>query len=265
MKLFSITRTGSPRPSEAASYERAWISRCALCQSGSSDDVPLAQTHPGCFVHVVTAENRNLYEDELEVYFQLRHHVYVKERGWESFRSPTGREVDQYDSAETIYLLALEEETRRLVGGARLVPTIKGPPLAGMKGLSTFSIPRSPFIYHVSRIITAPDRREYRGLNLVGARILCGVQEYCLAEDIEQLTLLVRTSLLPQYLELGWDPQPLGLPTMLWGASLIPIMVDVNENALNVTRLKRSIAGSVLVRRGITFPAITIRPPGGLN
>ena len=265
MKGHALMRVISPRPSQAGSYQRIRIARGIKHTNRFGVGSPVTRTQLDFLIHVVTAENRNLYERELDENFRLRHRVYAMEYGWESFRHPNGREIDRYDSSETIYLLALEEGTARLLGGARLVPTIKGPPLSGLKGLTTFSVPRSPFIYHLSRIVVVPERREYPGLNLVASTLLCAAQEYCLSEDIEQLTLLIRTSLLPQYLALGWNPQPLCLPAMLWGASLIPIMVEVSAAALEATRKKRSIAGSVLVRRGITLPAITARSGGRPN
>jgi len=252
-------------PSQAGSNQRIRVARGISYPKGCSSGSPLAVTQPDFLVHVVTAENRHFYERELEESFRLRHRVYAMEYGWGAFRRPDGRETDRYDCSEAIYLLALEEGTGRLIGGARLVPTIEGPTLSGLRGLTTFSVPRSPFIYHLSRIVVVPERREYPGLNLVASALLCAAQEYCLAEDIEQLTLLIRTSQLPQYLALGWNPQPLGLPVSLWGASLIPIIVDVSEAALNTTRTKRSIRGSVLVRRGITLPAVKVRSVGRLN
>ncbi|MCL4768398.1 MAG: GNAT family N-acetyltransferase [Hyphomicrobiaceae bacterium] len=217
--------------------------------------------HPPCSIHVVTSENRALYERELEASFRLRHQVYVTERHWDEFRSPDHREMDQYDNAGAIYLLAIEDGSRRLVGGARLVSTVNAPVLGEFKSLAGgYPLPRSPFVFHLSRTIVVADRRENSSLNMVAATILCGIQEYCLAEDIEQLTLLSRMSVLPLFLELGWNPQPLAIPEVLWAASCVVATLDVSETALQRTREVRDIAGSVLVRRGITLPATPPRP-----
>ena len=218
--------------------------------------------HPPCDIHVVTVENRNLYEEELEASFRLRHQIYVSERRWEIFRRPDAREIDQYDNAKAINLLAIEQRTRRVVGGARLVPTVHEPPLGEFKLAGRYELPRSPYVFHVSRIIAAADRRENSSLNIVIAKSLCAIQEYCLEEDIEQLTLLVRMSLLPVLMELGWNPQPIDLPDMICGASCLPGTVDISEVALRRTREARGITRSVLVRRGITLPAISgVRVP----
>jgi acyl-homoserine lactone synthase len=214
--------------------------------------------HPPFGVHVVTSENRRFYAPALEASFRLRHRIYVSERKWEIFQRPDGREVDCYDNGETIYLLAIEEVSRRLVGCARLYPTIHAPPLAEIKGLGGgYPLPRSPTVFHLSRVIIAPERRGPCFFNLPTAAIYAAVQEYCLAENIEQLSLLLRMSLLPALLELGWNPLPLALPEVLWGTSCVVATVDVSEIALARTQKLRGIEGSVLVRRGITRPAVS--------
>jgi len=257
-----------PRKSSAGKWQRqaAASSGPLRIASGAhafsnTDAIRAAWPHPPCAVHVVTAENRKLYEGALEASFRLRHQVYVTERHWDHFRSPDQRELDQYDNANAIYLLAIEDGTERLVGGARLLPTMDAPLLGEFRNLvGPFSLPRSPFVFHLSRSIVAADRRGSSSLNPVAATILSGIQEYCLAEEIEQLTLLVRMSLLPTFMELGWNPQPLSIPEMMWGFSCIAATLDVSEHALRRTKEARGITGSVLVRRGITLPAVSQTP-----
>ena len=72
-------------------------------------------------VHAVHQGNRHLYEDAVEQHFRIRHDIYVGERRWMVLARPDGREVDQFDTDEAVYLLAMEED--RVVGGSCLVPT----------------------------------------------------------------------------------------------------------------------------------------------
>ncbi|MGE8943453.1 acyl-homoserine-lactone synthase [Leptospira interrogans] len=225
------------------------------------------QGHPGLWkaprssIHLVTAENRHLYRESLEASFRLRHHVYVTERGWETFRSPDGREVDVYDTHEAIYLLVIEENDDRLVGCARLLPTARVTPLKEFPGLSgVYDFPRSPSVYHFSRCVVASDRRGGQAINTLITLIRIGVQEFCLSENIEQLTILLPVALLPAYLELGWNPQPLGLPLTWCGVSCVVVMLDVSEVALTQTRAICGITDPLLVRHGITRPIISPAP-----
>ena len=257
-------RVVPPVPDEGEQWDEALSdsgpSECSPGLGANPRDSRSPARQPRCVVHVVTAENRHLYQEELEASFRLRHHVYVTERRWSPFRRPDQRQVDQYDTPSAIYLLAIEEESCRLVGGTRLVPTMAAPVLGE---LDRTELPRSPNIFHLSRNIVVADRREGSSFNTVAATIMCGIQEYCLAEDIEQLTVRSRMSLLPTYLELGWNPQPLAMPEVLWGTSCVLAVLDVSELALSRSLAARNITGSVLVRRGITLPAIQQVPGSG--
>jgi N-acyl-L-homoserine lactone synthetase len=65
-------------------------------------------------IHVISADNRHVYEDVLDQHFRLRHEIFVEERKWEVLRRPDGREIDAYDNEDAIYLLALDG--RRVLG-----------------------------------------------------------------------------------------------------------------------------------------------------
>jgi acyl-coenzyme A synthetase/AMP-(fatty) acid ligase len=77
-------------------------------------------------IHVVRRANAHLYSAELDGYFRARHTVYVKERGWKDLDRPGGRDIDQFDTADAIHLLAIDQS--RVVGGHRFNPTT-GPTL----------------------------------------------------------------------------------------------------------------------------------------
>ena len=216
---------------------------------------------PNCSVHIVTAENRELYRQQLESSFRLRHDVYVNERKWSDFYSPDGREVDEYDTDDAIYFLAIEEDSDRLLGCARLLPTVRKPLLREFKSLTySYPIPRSPTVLHLSRHVVRRDHRENGMVSLVTLVIRAAIQEFCLAENVEQLTLLVAVALLPSFLELGWNPQPLGLPTRLWDTSCVVAALDVSEVALRKTQDAAGVSGSLLVRRGLTRPPLSVPP-----
>src|SRR6201995_2103463 len=72
-------------------------------------------------VHVIRRDNKHLYQHILEDYFRLRHQIYVVERKWSALDRPDKREIDQFDTDETVYLLGLEG--RSIIAGMRLVPT----------------------------------------------------------------------------------------------------------------------------------------------
>jgi acyl-homoserine lactone synthase len=56
-------------------------------------------------VHAIDAGNRDLYSDAIEQHHRIRHDIYVGERRWMELARPDGREVDQFDTDDAVYLL----------------------------------------------------------------------------------------------------------------------------------------------------------------
>jgi acyl-homoserine lactone synthase len=200
-------------------------------------------------LHVVTAENRSLYERQVEESFLIRHKIYVEERGWRDLDRPDKREVDQFDNDDAIYLLALDERARRVIGGSRLIPTLKPhlmsdvfPQLASMRQL-----PRSADIFEWTRFYVISERREPHAISDVACTIMCGVQEYCLENGIVKLSIVTEPFWIPRFARLGWNPKPLGLPIDWHGMEVVGITVEISESALRQTRQVRNLSGPVLV------------------
>jgi acyl-homoserine lactone synthase len=211
-------------------------------------------------LHIVTSENRHLYQDELEQSFRLRYRVFVQERKWKNLRRPDEREVDQFDNDEAIYLLALEGKDRQVIGGCRLLPTT-GPYLLPdvFPELSEGLIPRAANIFEWGRLYVSPSRREGLASNKTSCLIMAGVMEYCLAEGIDQLVAISEAYWIPRFLELRLNPRPLGLPRQIERTSTLCYTLEPSEIALEKLRLVHGFAHSVLVRTGIEQPAVRHR------
>lgn len=200
-------------------------------------------------VHAVTAGNRAHYQSFVEQHYRIRHDIYVGERRWMDLARPDGREVDQFDTDDAVYLLGIDKSAG-VVCGSRLVPTLKPnlmsdvfPQLASVRDL-----PRAPDIYEWTRIFVVPQRRA-SGRSCVTAGIIkCGVLEHCLAEGITQLSIVTESYWIPRFDELGWRPRPLGLPIRKDGMSVVGITVDVTQHALDTTRAFYGIDASVMTR-----------------
>src|SRR5262245_33587743 len=151
-------------------------------------------------IHIVTPANRALYEDVVQQSLRVRYDVFVRERGWAALQRSDGRDVDAYDQADTVYILAIDGE--RVVGGQRLCPTTRPhllsdvfPHLAHVRG-----IPTGPDIWECSRYFVVKERRSGR----TDCRLLAAVQEFGLQEGISQLTAVVETWWLPRLHEAGF-------------------------------------------------------------
>ncbi|MBR0852103.1 GNAT family N-acetyltransferase [Bradyrhizobium diazoefficiens] len=183
-------------------------------------------------IHVVSAVNRHLYEDVIEQHFRVRHEIFVEERNWGALRKPDGRDIDDYDNEDTIYLLALDD--RRVVGGYRLYPTTKPtmmsevfPHLAAVRGC-----PSDPLIWEWSRFFVARDRRD----GVLNLQLMAAAQEFCLEQGIERLCLVMETWWLPRFHDIGFLVTPLGLPTLIEESWTMAATIEVRQDSLDVVR-----------------------------
>jgi acyl-homoserine lactone synthase len=204
-------------------------------------------------VHVIRRDNRHLYSDILEDYFRLRHQIYVVERKWSVLDRPDKREIDQFDTDETVYLLGLEG--RAIIAGMRLVPTT-GPTLLSelFPKLALDGPVRRPDVYELSRIFVVRNRRGEHAGPRAEAVIQAAAMEYGLSVGLSAFTIVLESWWLPRLLDQGWVARPLGLPIDIDQMSTIAVTVDVNEQAWTEICLRRSVPGAMLVWQGL--PAI---------
>jgi len=208
-------------------------------------------------IHIVTAENRHLYEKEMLEHHRIRYDIYVRENNWKNLKVEDGRESDQFDTEDAIYILAIEDG--RVVGGSRFVPTIKPhllsdvfPALADVRG-----VPRSPDIFEWTRLFAVADKRDRRGdsANITG-QVLCGGLEFLLGEEAASFTIVTEAFWLARTHTWGWKLSPLGMPALIDGQWLVASIITVDFETLQATRRRYGIEGSVIVRHGITRPAV---------
>jgi acyl-homoserine lactone synthase len=207
-------------------------------------------------IHVITAENRDLYKDALRQHHRIRHEIYIGERHWNGLQSRDGLEFDNFDNTNATYVLALEGD--RVIGGSRLYPTALPhmldqvcPALAEVKG-----IPRGPDIFEWTRIFAIKERREGRFGGKVVGNILCAGLEFCLAEGVTALSLVFEAWWLPRLQSHGWIIKPLGLPGLIDGEWWLAAMLPINENILAATRAHYGITERLLVRQGLSGPGL---------
>lgn len=214
-------------------------------------------------VHVIRRDNRHLYSDILEDYFRLRHQIYVVERKWKVLDRPDKREIDQFDTDKTVYLLGLEG--RSIVAGMRLVPTTAPTLLSELfPKLSLDGPVRRPDVYELSRIFVARNRRGEHAGPRAEAVIQAAAMEYGLSVGLSAFTIVLESWWLPRLLDQGWVARPLGLPIDIDQMSTIAVMVDVNEQAWTEICLRRSVPGAMLVWQGLPVierPAIRALVP----
>lgn len=201
-----------------------------------------AMTH----IHVVNAGNAACYADMMETYYRKRHDVFVEERGWSKLRKPDHREIDEYDNADAVYLLAIDGA--KLVGGQRLYPTTRPHMISDhFAFLVERALPSGTATSEWTRYFVTRERRTGR----TDCRLLAGVQQYCLEEGVAHLTAVVEMWWLPRWHQAGFKVWPLGLPQTVEGQPTLAVSVEISEASLASVCKLGGLKPFELQRRGV--------------
>lgn len=189
-------------------------------------------------IHVVTALNRRPYARAIEDHHVIRHRIFVEERGWRALARPDGREIDAFDTADTIYMLAMDGE--RVIGGHRLFPTLQPHMISEVFPhlVTRGPVPRDVAIYEWSRFFVV---KEYRS-SKVYFELLAAVQEFCLNVGIASITAVIEMWWLPRFHEAGFVVHPLGLPQPVENVPTLAIQIDIRRDSLDRARALANFA-----------------------
>jgi len=205
-------------------------------------------------IHVVSKGNRQLYQSYFDPYFRLRHEIYVKQRKWMALDRPDGREIDQFDTDEAVYLFCIDGG--QLIGGMRAVPTVMPNLMSEIFPYLNIREPiQRPDVYELSRIFVIPERRGEHAGPRIDMLLLTAIMEYGVSTGLSGFSIVLESWWLPRFERCGWKAHPLGLPQMIDGMSVLAVLVDCDE----ATWI--SLCGQV----GLRKPTLTWRGLAGVN
>jgi acyl-homoserine lactone synthase len=205
-------------------------------------------------IYVVDGRNRENYRRQLEEMHRIRHRIYVEGRGWKALRRSDGREVDEFDTENAVYLLGLSADGA-VTAGSRLVPTQKPHLMHNVfPHLATKApVPRSDFIYEWTRYFLTSEPADRSARRCASGEILCALFEYGLEAGLTHFSLVCDTFFLPMFRQARWRITELGDATPYEEGVCIAVLFEVSERVLKSTREVRGVSGPVL--------AFSKRPP----
>jgi len=188
---------------------------------------------------IINAENRALFEAELEEMHRQRKAVFVDRYGW-NIPVIGEREVDSYDDAGTTYLIAkAAANSDEVLASTRLLSTerphmMKDLFLAACGGAA----PSGPSVWEVSRFCVNPIvTQRYKRHELLW-EMVCGVMETALLYGVEKVTFVANAALLPLTMDCGWNAARLG-PTLPDGDDQITAVVaSITTDGLRKVRAR---------------------------
>lgn len=138
-------------------------------------------------------------------------------------------EVDEFDNASAVYLIAADRDGAHL-GSIRLLPTTRRHILGSFFAhLCDREVPTGSNIYEITRCCFSPRIRAADRIR-VRNQLATAATEFALFNGIDAYTCIATGGLYSQILALGWMCEPLGLPQIventLTGALKIAITRD---------------------------------------
>jgi acyl-homoserine lactone synthase len=161
---------------------------------------------------VLEGTQRRQLRDYFDRMFSLRHQIFVKGMGW-NLPSTNGREMDEYDVNEAIYIIDINEADE-IQGCVRITPSETCSLVADyFPHLIENGTPaRSPAVYEATRYIFRPLCRLSDDNRKAKARLLSAMIEWCMAKQATHLQCIVDMTVFPSWVELVPQTVPLGLP-----------------------------------------------------
>ena len=197
-------------------------------------------------MELVTAVNRHAYGAELEEMYRMRFRS-AMEMGWTLPDARDGRDKDQFDRDDTVYVLEFDDD-RRVIGCGRVNPTTKPTLLSEVfPEYCEAGVPNDPAIHEYSRCMLSLEDLGPRRFVRVRARINVAVNEYCLAVGIPKVAMLTYKRHYP-LITRNWRTRPLGLPRECPDdqATYIACVSDMTVVGLECLKKSQFVSGPVL-------------------
>lgn len=186
-------------------------------------------------VDVVTTHNRHMYRDVVEQMHRDRKKIFVDQLKWDIPVVDGQYEMDQFDTDDAIYLMALDPAKRRHMGSVRLLNST-GPHLLGdvFPYLCEKGVPRGDDVWEITRLCTAPTREI--DPRPVRSRIATSLCEFGLLYGINKYTCVAHIQWLSALLAVGWECEMLGEPRQVNNEVIGAMSITITTATLQMFR-----------------------------
>lgn len=195
----------------------------------------------GYMIRIVEAASQQRHAASLRQHFELRHAIFVRERGWTDF-DRGDIETDQYDNHHAVYALCIGAD-QQVIGCFRLYPTVL-PHMISESFAWTVegAVIQEPDVLELTRFGI---KKGHRG-GPVYLELFLGLTEYCLHNGISGTTALIRAVRKPVMEDYGLSVRALGPLLPIDGEMHLAVHFAMDETVLERLRQRAGVSGSVL-------------------
>jgi acyl-homoserine lactone synthase len=184
-------------------------------------------------LHIVSQDNRALYEREIEEFYRIRKAVFVDELGWNIPVQPGDLEIDQYDDERAVYGFSFDVNNQ-LTMGCRYRPTDDRSLLMDVFSHALAEGTPDPTALDVWEI-TRGICLESGGARHNQRRRACQMitpLELCRAAGGTRCIAFAEVRLLPLFIQMGWRVKLLGDPVDFGQGTGIAFEIDASDFAI---------------------------------
>ncbi len=200
---------------------------------------------------LIEGSSASKFPVEMDAMFRNRAQIFSERLGW-NVSVKHGRERDEFDDTNPLYLISVDPKTRRYRGSLRLLPTT-GPNM--LRDVFPFMLDVGEFvesatIWEVSRICAVPAggqlERTRNGLSPVLGELVVGVVEVGLMGGLTQIVSVFDAPIYRMLKAAGCNPQLIGRPRRIEETISYVGLFDTGNSPLEAIRRAVGIEGSVL-------------------
>lgn len=200
-------------------------------------------------IRIVQGHDRKDNRVALDQMYRLRAKVFADRLGWQ-VEVVDGREIDQFDRLNPVYLLAIDDDGG-VIGCARLLPTT-GPTMLGQvfdRLLGADQVIRSPIVWESTRFCVDTSRLAERGprsLARTTAQLMAAEIEIGLSAGLRHIVTVVDLRMERILIRGGCPIERIGDVVQYGDIPTLAVLVPVNSETLSRICATNGIDGSCL-------------------
>ena len=192
-------------------------------------------------------EDRFAHANALLTMHHDRKRVFVDRFGWDLPSRESWLEVDDFDNDYAVYLVARSPDTGQHQGSVRLLPSTRPHMLAAVfPSLCACGVPVADDCWEISRLVAHPGQANGTAILRVHRLLALALVEFAMLNGIRSYSLVTEPHRIPALLSVGWDVEPLGLPSAHMGHELQALQILIRRDTLASMRTRFGIDASIL-------------------